>query len=315
MLGPVEARPAVVHDLTLRPVTDADLDVVTELIAAQDTAWWGEPDGDREDTRLEFERVRHASGSIEQGARLAVRSGVPVGVAMGFDHGQTTLAVDPVRTDTAATIGILAEWLLGRGATSVDSPVGDAERISVLEHVGLERERSSFELERSADVADLGPVSWPEGYVVSPFRPGVDDRELHDMIYSVWTDVPGHTDRPFDEWRMFLRGPTFDPGLVVLVRRLHDGVPGRIAGGALGRRFAGGVGWVAQLAVGRDDRGVGLGRSILVEAFRRLASRDGVGVLALGVEAQNAAALGLYRSVGLDVAREYVHLTRLRPRA
>jgi ribosomal protein S18 acetylase RimI-like enzyme len=70
--------------------------------------------------------------------------------------------------------------------------------------------------------------------------------------------------------------------------------------------YTGGVGWVSQLAVGRPDRGLGLGRSLLIESFRRLTA-GGAETLALDVEAENATALGLYRSVGLDVTREWVH--------
>jgi hypothetical protein len=40
--------------------------------------------------------------------------------------------------------------------------------------------------------------------VLVPFRLGVDDEELHEMIYSFWTDVPGHTYRPIDEWRSLI---------------------------------------------------------------------------------------------------------------
>lgn len=302
-------------DLTLRAVTDADIGLVSELTAAQDVAWWGSPDTDVDDTRLDFERVRLAAGSVEQGARVAMRGSVPVGVAMAFDHGQTAVAVDPDRGEPGATLRVLVDWLIDHGAESVDAPVGDVERIAVLEERGFRRTRSSFELDRAADVGDLGPVVWPDGYVVTPYRPGRDERELHDMIYSVWTDVPGHTHRPLEEWRkLFVSGPTFDPGLLVLVRRrTGDEELGPVAGVAIGRRFPGGVGWVAQLAVGRPDRGVGLGRSILVEAFHRLAADEGTTLLALGVEAENEAALGLYLSVGLDVAREYVHFAHTAP--
>mgnify|MGYP001828107108 FL=1 len=296
--------------VTLRPVGDDDVAVVTSVIEAQDVAWWGEPDGDADDTRLEFDRVRLASGSLGAGGRLAVHDGVAVGVALAFDHGQTTLALDPSSSASEDALATLLEWLVAHGARRVDAPVGDLSRIAAIERAGFVRERSSFELERPSDVTDLGEVSWPDGYVTDTFRVGVDDQDLHDMIYSVWTDVPGHTHRPLAEWRtLLLGGASFDPSLVVLVRRLADAVPGRIAGVAVCRTAPGGVGWVNQLAVGRPDRGVGLGRALLVEGFRRLAARDGVTLLGLGVEAENATALGLYRSVGLDVAREFIHFS------
>ena len=50
--------------------------------------------------------------------------------------------------------------------------------------------RSSFELERPGDIADLEPAVWPGGTAPVPFRKGIDDEEVHEMIYSVWLD-PG----------------------------------------------------------------------------------------------------------------------------
>ena len=81
-----------------------------------------------------------------------------------------------------------------------------------------------------------------------------------------------------------------------------------MVGAALCRWYPGGVGWVSQLCVGRAAQGRGVGRTLLVEAFRRLvAVRPDTTTLALGVEAVNREALGLYRSVGLEVAREWQH--------
>lgn len=39
-------------------------------------------------------------------------------------------------------------------------------------------------------------------------------------------------------------------------------------------------------------------------------AHDELQLLGLGVEAKNASALGLYRSVGLEVAREWRHYSR-----
>ena len=168
--------------------------------------------------------------------------------------------------------------------------------------------RSSFELERSGDIGDLPDPQWPDDVVTVPFRLGVDDEELHDMIYSFWTDVAGHTARPIDEWRAsILAGPWFDPDLIV-VARAHAG-HGPIVGCALGRTHTGDVGWVSQLGVAHSARGCGLGRAVLIEACRRLSRRQPT-VMGLGVEADNDTALGLYRSVGFEIVRHWVHCER-----
>jgi ribosomal-protein-alanine N-acetyltransferase len=84
-----------------------------------------------------------------------------------------------------------------------------------------------------------------------------------------------------------------------------------------GRVLAAGRGYVSTLAVAAAERGRGLGRALLLHCFAEL-QRAGARGLTLGVEAENAAALGLYRSVGLEVEREwrtYVTAATSAPRA
>ena len=75
-------------------------------------------------------------------------------------------------------------------------------------------------------------------------------------------------------------------------------------GWVVGRVFGDGRGWVQQLAVARSARGLGLGRALLLHSLAELRSR-GATSLALGVQAENEDALGLYRDVGFEVAREW----------
>lgn len=294
--------------VVLRPATDADVDALCAVQAAQDTAWWGTPDGDVDDTRAELDRVRLAMGSLDRGARVAVVRGAEssvVGFALLTGHGHTNLAIAPSASRAVAAQRRLVDWLTESGGTQIDAPVQDRALLHVLEKVGYRPTRSSFELERPADVADLGPTVWPDGIGPAPFRLGVDDEEVHALIYPMWADVEGHTDRRLDEWRaLLLHEASYVPELAVLARRNEGSGP--VAGVALCRTFAGGIGWINQLAVGYPDRGVGLGRALLVESFHRL-SATGVEIFGLGVEADNVNALGLYRSVGLEVAREWVH--------
>jgi ribosomal protein S18 acetylase RimI-like enzyme len=294
--------------IELRAATPGDVEALAAMQDAQDIAWWGAPDGDVDDVRSELDRVRFAHGSLADGSRIALVGGRAVGSVLLTGHGRADLAVDPGAPDVDEVRRLLVDWAVAAGASMMESPVQDRERVAALEAAGFVPVRSSFELERAAGPDDLGPGEWPPGIAPSPFRPGVDDEELHTMIYSVWMDVPGHTFRPLEEWRaLFVDDASFDPELAVVARR--DDGNGAIAGCAMSRIFLGTVGWVSQLAVGRPDRGLGLGRSLLVEAFHRLAARD-VEILGLGVEAENDTALGLYRSVGLEVTREFVHCAR-----
>jgi ribosomal protein S18 acetylase RimI-like enzyme len=75
-------------------------------------------------------------------------------------------------------------------------------------------------------------------------------------------------------------------------------------GWVAGRVFDGGRGWVQQLAVARPECGAGLGRALLLHALADMQAQ-GATAFALGVQAANDRALGLYRGVGFRVNREW----------
>ena len=307
--GPRKCDHLVMAGIELRAPAEVDLEAIARVVDAQDTAWWGEPDGDLDDVRDELDRVRGAMGSLDAGARVAVVGNSVVGVAMAVGHGHTSVAVDSADRDASLVRRALFAWLAEFGDdVQIDAPAQDVDRLSDLDALGFTPLRSSFELERPGDIAGLPDPTWPDGIVPVPFRLGVDDEELHEMIYSFWTDVPGHTYRPIDEWRSsILAGQWFDADLIVVAR---DGEGrGSVQGSVVARTFTGGVGWVSQLGVARTARGLGLGRALLIEACRRLGVKQ-PRIIGLGVEAENANALGLYESVGFEIAREWIHCSR-----
>jgi len=294
--------------IVLRAANPEDIDAVARVVDAQDVAWWGAPDGDLDDVRSEMARADRAAGALGSGVRVAVSGSRVIGVAMLVGHGQTTLAVDPAEPDSSEAMSGLLSWAVRHGAVEFEAPSHDGVRLQLLREFGFVANRSSFELERPGDVADLPRPSWPPGIVPVPFRLGVDDEELHEMIYSFWTDVPGHVARPIEEWRASILAGSWFHAENVVVARSDDG-GGAFVGCAIGRTFTGDVGWVSQLGVAPAARGRGLGRAILLEACHRL-GHEHRRVIGLGVEAENAGALRLYRSVGMEVVREWVHLER-----
>ena len=80
--GPRRCNDLTVREIELRPVNDDDVVAVSRVIDAQDTAWWGEPDGDISDVRDELGRVELIVGSLVVGSRVALVDGELVGVAM-----------------------------------------------------------------------------------------------------------------------------------------------------------------------------------------------------------------------------------------
>ncbi|MEM1335611.1 MAG: N-acetyltransferase [Actinomycetota bacterium] len=291
--------------LTIRPPVDADLPTVLGVVQAQDIRWWGQAEVDDEEFDQTLAQIRRACGSIEAGSRVAVCDEEIVGFAGRLGHGHTWLAALPDHDDARRE---LVDWLIGGDAPDdplIDAPTVDTWLIDTLTERGLEHRRSSFELERAVPVTDLDDLDPPADVVLTSFDPA-RAADVYEAIYSVWTDVEGHTDRTFEEWRdLLVDYPSFDPRINVVAER--DGV---VVGAALCRTYPGPTGWVSQLAVRRAAQGAGLGRALLVEAFRRLCAHDELALLGLGVEAANASALGLYRSVGLEVAREWRHYSR-----
>lgn len=285
-------------DLRTRAATRADVTLLADLDRRTEVGWWG-----REET--EDDEVRDAldwAGDLDTASRLVFAGDRLVGYALVLPRRDSTLTVDPdvdasVRT---AVRDDLLGWLRGR-AEALFSPAADTERLAALTRHGFAAAYTSFDLVRPPTEPLPAPV-WPADVVLRPFDLDRDALEMHALVYSVWTDVPGHHDRSFEDWRtLFLGSGNVRPEHQVLAER-----DGRLVGVALGRIYAGTDGWVMQLAVGRDARGIGLGRALLLEALRRLGETDGVQAVGLSVNASNALALGLYRSVGLVVEREVV---------
>jgi GNAT superfamily N-acetyltransferase len=295
-------------EMKLRDPDAHDLDGVVRVFEAQERAWWDEVDGDADDIQRELDRAVDATGSFAEGVRLSLADdGTIAGVGLHVGHGQTSVVIDPMAPTPERHLDALVTWLLSTGAIEIEAPSHDRVRIAVIKTHGFVASRSSFDLERNGPIDDVADISLPDVVTASPFGQRIDDvEEVHDLVYSVWTDVAGHTYRPIEEWRsLFLSGPSFDPELIVLARRVDDH---RLAGVAVCRVFNDEIGWVAQLAVGRDHRGLGLGRALLAEGLRRLSQR-GIQRFGLSVEAENATALGLYRNLGFDITREWVHFT------
>jgi ribosomal protein S18 acetylase RimI-like enzyme len=126
--------------------------------------------------------------------------------------------------------------------------------------------------------------------------------DVHQLIYvrAGWAEVPGHNDRDLAEWTSLFAGSFLVPGQQILAK---DG--DELVGAAMCRIWDDGTGWVSQLAVDRAHRGRGIGRALLLTALRTLRD-DGATSLGLSVNAENRGALGLYRSVGLTVSREWL---------
>jgi ribosomal-protein-alanine N-acetyltransferase len=94
-----------------------------------------------------------------------------------------------------------------------------------------------------------------------------------------------------------------DPGVFVLVARQTSLLGGKRIAGFVIVRFAADEAEILTIAVDPKTRRKGLGRMLMNDVIRRL-YREHIASLFLEVERTNAAAVGLYRSLGFAVAGE-----------
>jgi ribosomal protein S18 acetylase RimI-like enzyme len=277
--------------MTLRSATDGDRDAVFALGVAEETAWFGEADLSAE----EFGELVDGEGGVALGIVALDDGGRVRGFASPGRH-EAVFFADPGRIDELADE--LLPWLCEQGdVEELMTFAGDTARLAAFERHGLRHRRSAFSLVRPDGAGPLPAAAFPEGVEVAPYRLGDADEEVHRLIYvdAAWTAVPGHAERDLETWRESMRpcGSTF------LARR-----DGRPVGWVAGRVLASGRGYVDSLAVSVTERRRGLGRALLLHVLSDL-RRAGAHGLTLGVQADNETALGLYRSVGMEVEREW----------
>ena len=289
--------------MTLRSATDGDRDAVSVLGVVEEAAWFGMAESSTE----EVGEWVDDEGGVASGVVAVDDRGRVCGFAAPGRHRAVFLA-DPART--AALADELLPWLHERcDVVELMTFAGDTARVAAFERHGLRHRRSSFLMARPDGTGPLPVAAFPEGVAVAPYRLGDDDEAVHRLIYvdSAWASVPGHAERDLGGWRDTARRC----GSLFLARRQH-----RPVGWVTGRVLASGRGYVDTLAVATSERHRGLGRALLLHALADLQLAGGRDPM-LGVEAENDAALGLYRSIGLKVEREWgiYSLRALRRRA
>ncbi len=170
-----------------------------------------------------------------------------------------------------------------------------------LEQRGYRRVRSSHRMEIPLD-SPVPEPAWPEGIEVRTIREG-EARAVYDAHEEAFEDVWEPMRRSFEDWaHWYLQPPRFDGELWFLA---CDGP--EICGVAMCHRHptVPGLGWVDVLAVRREWRRRGIGRALLLHAFRAFA-RQGLTRAGLGVDSESpTGAHGLYETVGMQAAHRF----------
>jgi ribosomal protein S18 acetylase RimI-like enzyme len=277
--------------MMIRSVADGDRDAIFALGVAEEAAWFGQAEIGAEEIGEWIEE----EGGMASGVVAVDDAGNIRGFAAPGRH-QVMFLADP--TGTSLLTDELLPWLRERcDVVRLMTFAGDGARVAAFERHGLRHLRSSFSMARADSVGPVPLAAFPNGVKVVPYKFGDDDQAVHRLIYvdAAWASVPGHAERDLDQWldTVHRYRPAF------LARR-----NGRPVGWVAGRVLASGRGSVDMLAVAMSERRRGLGRALLLHAFADL-QLTGVRDLTLSAQAENAAALGLYRSVGLEVEREW----------
>lgn len=274
----------------LRPATSADTDAVITLAFDEETAWWGVAESSRD----EIAHYVAFSGGVESGVVLD-EGGRLRSFALVTSSHEAVVFFDPADPDPP--LALMFGWAIEQGANRAELPPEVTDRIAWLRSQGWAHTRSAFDLVRPGTEPAGDPV-WPAGITLRPYRRGEDDEAVHRLVYvdAAFASVPGHPDRPLATWQQMFTAENVSGWIAERA--------GRPVGWIIGRVQDDGHGWVYQLAVATDERGAGLGRALLLHSFADLLAAGATG-LGLAVQAANSNAIGLYRSLGLEVEKEW----------
>ena len=281
--------------LIARPATRDDLDAVTGLYCAYDTAVRDFVDTEPSDVLRDWDEPGFDLGTgtlvLEAGGRV---------VAYAVRSGRDADSVGDLSLRAAGLEDRLLAWLEAFGAPlehhapDTDPPLGE-----LFARRGWTPGRRFWRMRRELDAPGPEPV-WPAGVEVHDLRRPDDERPVHALVQTAFRDIGGEHERPFEQWAAYLLGSDrFDPSLCLVAT-----VGGRVVGAALGQETSD-HGFVRQLAVDRAHRGRGLALALLHESFRRHRDR-GLPATVLGVDAGNpTGALALYEKAGMRVVEQF----------
>jgi mycothiol synthase len=250
--------------------------------------------------RIDLERPPHG---VERPLAVLVWRGPGelAGYAALAQHAQTGWAVEPVVApgdgiDTTEVVG----HLVARARDEVARRGGGILRLWLHEPgpddhppsgLGLHTERDLLQMRVALPLDVPGPAVG-----VRAFRPGTDDDAWLAVNNRAFAEHPEQSAWTVEDLARREAEPWFDPAGFLL----HEAT-GRLAAFCWTKVHADeGLGEIYVIGVDPDFQGRGLGRALTVAGFAHLTAR-GVPTGMLYVDAANAAAVGLYRSLGMGV--------------
>ena len=284
-----------------RPHTLSDAQAVCDLVAATERMDAGEAAIELEDIQGDWAR-----GSFD----LATES-------IGIWSGDRLVAAGEVFKGRRADAGVhpehrgrglgtwLAEWVEDcartHGSRLVGQSVpGGSGPEEFFRARGYREGWTSWVLALPAGAA-IEPQPLPRGYSLREFVGGEDGRAAFQLIEDAFNEWPDREPSTYADWAP--RGP-LRPGFESWQIRFVTDTRGTDVGVCY-TILAGDTGYVDAIAVRADQRGLGLARALLVDAFARARER-GASVSELSTDSRTGA-LGLYEHVGMKVTQTWRH--------
>ena len=282
-----------------RPLRKEDAAAAAELLA-EDEIFHGHPGEISADDVLGWWRrtdLDENSWARHEGGQLA---------ALGWleEYDTDVIGGGAVRPDKKGTgLGVALAQIAERRARELEGPClrqialgSDEPARALLESRGYQEVRRHYEMALRLDAEPPEPVA-PDGFAIDTCR-DVEARAFQAAAGDAFAKEWGFHSLPFDEWWTLRKDE--DKSLWFVIRDCDE-----IAACARCEAAHGG-GYVGMLGVRKPWRRRGLGRALLLHAFREF-TRRGFERASLGVDAQNATgATRLYESVGMHVESEHV---------
>jgi mycothiol synthase len=288
--------------LTHRPLTLDDATAVFEMMAAEQLKTIGRVELDEADIVADWSRPSHDLGThtvgVVDGDRILAYAEI-----VGTNRGDAAVHPD----HHGRGIGTwLAHWMQARarelGHTEIGMPVpvgspGEALMRSLGYHVRW----NSWAL-AMPEGRTLPDRPMPAGHSIRVAESEEDRRAAYDVIEDAFLEWSVREKAPYDDWIAQVVGrPRFEPWNLRIAVDDH----GAVVGG-LHLVIDGDTGYVAKVAVRRDQRGRGLARALLTDAFR-VAREHGATRSELSTDSRTGA-LDLYLGIGMEIVDNWVNL-------
>lgn len=298
MAGPV-SEPELPESYRKRSATEDDLEAVTALVAAYEEDIHGEALIDAEDVAGDW---RRPSFDLSTDCVLVFADDLLVGHGELFPPDRRSeVNVHPGHRG----IG-LGSWLLDwteRRSRETGAPyvrqivsVEDVPGCRLLTARGYAPMHTAWILEIA--VPERPEVQAPTGIVIRDLAPGLDDREVFQVVEDAFGEWPDREATTFGDWASrSLQREGFEPWMLPVVL---DG--DEIVGVANLIPYPD-SGWVQYLATKASHRHRGIARALLQHAFAEFHGR-GYRTCGLSTDSRTGA-LGLYEKLGMRVTRSF----------